>query len=136
MTSPVPRHLREISGAEALWLLEGADQGRLVYVRREIPVVRPAVHRLDHGRLIVRAPVQAAALSGRTVLTYQADRIKEDGGTGWMVTVTGPADVVTDPDEAAHYRRTLLGWTHGPHDTLLRIQPQTVAGFRLAHQGT
>jgi hypothetical protein len=40
--------------------------------------------------------------------------------------------VITDPDEAAHYRRTLSGWMHGPHDTLLRLHPATVSGFRLA----
>ncbi|MFB6709763.1 hypothetical protein ACFCW6_34300 [Streptomyces sp. NPDC056333] len=27
----------------------------------------------------------------------------------------------------------LSGWAHGPHDTLVRICPQTVTGFRLAH---
>ncbi|MFF2014120.1 pyridoxamine 5'-phosphate oxidase family protein [Streptomyces sp. NPDC058195] len=134
MTRPVPRHLTEVSGSEALWLLEGAARGRLVYVRREIPAVRPAVHRLDYGRLIVRAPVQASALSARTALTYQADEIEEADGTGWTITATGPAEIITDPNEAAHYRRTLFGWTHGPHDTLLRIQPQTVTGFRLVHQ--
>ncbi|WP_408997238.1 hypothetical protein [Streptomyces europaeiscabiei] len=39
---------------------------------------------------------------------------------------------MTDPDEGAHYLRALPGWTHGPHDTLLRLQPKTVSGFRLA----
>lgn len=107
--------------------------GSLVYVRREIPVVRLAVHILEYGRLIVRAPAQAAALSCRPSLTYHAEEITTAGGFGWTVTVTGPAEVITDPDEAAHYRRTLPGWAHGPHDTLVRIRPQTVTGFRLAH---
>lgn len=53
------------------------------------------------------------------------------GGTGWLVTVAGPVEVITDPDEAAHHRRTLSGWAHGPHDTLLRLLPRTVTGFRL-----
>jgi hypothetical protein len=39
--------------------------------------------------------------------------------------------VITDPDEAAHYLRTLSGWAHGPHDTLIRIRPQSVQGYRL-----
>ncbi|MFG2147295.1 pyridoxamine 5'-phosphate oxidase family protein [Streptomyces sp. NPDC048696] len=133
MTTPVARRMVEVSGTEALWLLESAAQGRLVYFQHDRAVVRPAVHVLQYGRLIVRTPAQQAALSGRAALTYQADEIKVAGGTGWTVTVTGPAEVITNPDEAAHYRRTLSGWAHGPHDTLLRIQPQTVAGFRLAH---
>ncbi|MFF2852840.1 pyridoxamine 5'-phosphate oxidase family protein [Streptomyces sp. NPDC058001] len=133
MNRPAPRRMLEVSGTEALWLLEGSAQGRLVYVQRENAVLRPAVHVLHYGRLIVRSPAQAAALSGRTTLTYQADEIKVADGTGWTVTATGPAEVSTDPDEAAHYRRTLFGWAHWPHDTGVRIQPQNVAGFRLAH---
>ncbi|MFI6642879.1 pyridoxamine 5'-phosphate oxidase family protein [Streptomyces sp. NPDC050504] len=133
MTRSAPHRMLEVSGSEALWLLEGTALGRLVYVRQGAPVVRPAVHLLEYGRLIVRAPAQAAALSGRATLTYQADAIDvAAGGTGWTVTATGPAELVADPDEAAHYRRTLPGWVHGPHDTLLRVQPQSVAGFRLA----
>ncbi|MGW7210613.1 pyridoxamine 5'-phosphate oxidase family protein, partial [Streptomyces sp. NPDC054837] len=42
-------------------------------------------------------------------------------------------DLITDPVEAAHYRRTLAGWSHGPHDTLLRLHPKTMSGFRLVH---
>ncbi|NUK05254.1 pyridoxamine 5'-phosphate oxidase family protein [Streptomyces lunaelactis] len=124
----------EVSGTEALWLLEGAAQGRLVYIQRESSVIRPAVHLLQYGRLIVRTPAQATALSDRATLTYHADEIRVAGGTGWTVTATGPAEVITDADEAAHYRRTLPGWVHGPHDTLLRIRPQAVTGFRLAHE--
>ncbi|WP_254708566.1 pyridoxamine 5'-phosphate oxidase family protein [Streptomyces lunaelactis] len=134
MTTPVSRRMVEVSGTEALWLLEGAAQGRLVYIQRESSVIRPAVHLLQYGRLIVRTPAQATALSDRATLTYHADEIRVAGGTGWTVTATGPAEVITDADEAAHYRRTLPGWVHGPHDTLLRIRPQTVTGFRLAHE--
>ncbi|MEE4493749.1 pyridoxamine 5'-phosphate oxidase family protein [Streptomyces sp. BE230] len=133
MTMPVYRRMIELPGTEALWLLESAAQGQLVYVRDEVPVLRPAVHVLEYGRLIVRTPAQAAALASRASLTYHAHEIKVAGGIGWTVTVTGPAEVITDPDEAGHYRRTLHGWAHGPHDTLVRIRPQTVAGFRLAH---
>ncbi|MGW2512120.1 pyridoxamine 5'-phosphate oxidase family protein [Streptomyces scopuliridis] len=146
MTAHGLRRMAEVSGTEALWLLESAVQGRLVYVQREQPVLRPAVHVLTYGRLVVRTPAQAAALSARTSLTYQADEIEVAGGTGWTVTATGPAEVITDPDEAAlphslkgmggtPLRRTLPGWAHGPHDTLVRIRPQTVIGFRLARAG-
>ncbi|MEU8435228.1 pyridoxamine 5'-phosphate oxidase family protein [Streptomyces sp. NPDC029216] len=133
MTAPAPAGLRmmEVSGTEALWLLEGATQGRLVYLQRQQAVIRPATHVMEYGRLIVRAPVQAAAALGRAGLTYQADEI-HPVGTGWTVSAYGPADVINDPDEAAHYRRTLPGWSHGPHDTLLRLHPQSVSGFRLA----
>lgn len=132
MTVPADLRLIEVSGTEALWLLEGSAQGRLVYVQREVAVVRPAAHVMEYGRLVVRAPVQAATIPGRAVLTYHADEIRTPASTGWTVTAHGPADVIADPDEAAHYRRTLPGWSHGPHDTLLRLHPQSVSGFRLA----
>ncbi|MEI5009424.1 pyridoxamine 5'-phosphate oxidase family protein [Streptomyces sp. NPDC087659] len=131
MTVPTTRRMAEVSGAEALWLLEGAAQGRLVYVQGEQAVVRPAVHVLEYGRLIVRAPVQADLISARPVLTYQADETRLPAGTGWGVTVSGPAEAVSDAAEAGHYLRTLPGWAFGPHDTLLRISPQTVTGYQL-----
>ncbi|MFB9571352.1 pyridoxamine 5'-phosphate oxidase family protein [Streptomyces yanii] len=125
--------MTEVSGAEALWLLESVDQGRLIYFQREIAVVRPATHVVQYGRLIVRTPAQEAALAERVALSYQTDEIRADG-SGWTVTVTGPAEIVHDADETAHHRRTLPGWAHGPHDTLVRIRPQAVTGFRLAHR--
>jgi len=128
-TVPAAPRMVEVSGAEALWLLEGSTLGRLVYPRREATVVRPGRHTWEHGRLVVRAPVQAAAVP--LTATYQVDEVRAETGTGWTVTVAGPAEVITDPNEAAHYRRTLTGWTYGPHDTIVRIHPQTVSGFRL-----
>ena len=125
---PAVLRMTEISGPEALWLLEGSSLGRLVYVQREQAVVRPARHVWEYGRLIVRTPVPASAVSASA--TYQVDEVGAASGTGWTVTATGPADVITDLDEAAHYSRTLPGWVHGPHDTLVRIRPQTVTGFR------
>ncbi|KUL40850.1 pyridoxamine 5'-phosphate oxidase family protein [Streptomyces regalis] len=140
-TPPVPLRMVEVSGAEALWLIEGSSSGRLVYVQRDLTAVRPARHVWEYGRLVVRTPAPAAAVP--VTATYHVDEVRAVHGTGWTVTVSGPADVITDPDEAAlphclkgmggaPIRRTLTGWTHGPHDTLLRLHPKTVSGFRLA----
>ncbi len=128
-TSAVPLRMVEVSGAEALWLLEGSALGRLVYPQREQTVLRPGRHTWEFGRLVVRTPAPSAAVP--TAATYHVDELRAATGIGWTVTVAGPVDVITDPDEAAHYQRTLAGWTHGPHDTLLRLHPKTVTGFRL-----
>ncbi|GAA3784480.1 pyridoxamine 5'-phosphate oxidase family protein [Streptomyces coacervatus] len=129
-TSPAVLRMVEVSGAEALWLLEGSALGRLVYTQRELTVIRPGRHTWEYGRLVVRTPAPAAAVPATA--TYHVDEVRAASGTGWSVTVAGPVDVITDPDEAAHYQRTLTGWTHGPHDTVLRLHPKTVSGFRLA----
>jgi hypothetical protein len=124
----------EVSGEEALWLLEGSSLGRLVYRQRELTVIRPARHVWEYGRMIVRAPVRATAVPA--TVTYHVDEIRVVHGTGWTVTVHGPVEVLDDVDEAAHHRRTLPGWTHGPHDTLLRLHPKNITGFRLARGET
>ena len=129
-TEPASLRMVEVSGAEALWLLEGSVLGRLVYTQRDLPVIRPGRHTWEYGRLVVRTPAQAAAIP--LTATYQVDEVRAATGTGWTVTVAGPAEVITDQNEDAHYRRTLTGWAYGPHDTIVRIHPQTVSGFRLA----
>ncbi len=118
-TPPASLRMVEVSGAEALWLLEGSELGRLMHPQRDLTVIRPGRHTWEYGRLVVRAAT----------------------GTGWTVTVAGPAEVITDPHEAAlphclkgrggaPIRRTLTGWTYGPHDTIVRLHPRTVSGFR------
>lgn len=129
-TPPASLRMVEVSGAEALWLLEGSALGRLVYPQRELTVIRPGRHTWECGRLVVRTPAPAAGVPATA--TYHVDEVRTATGTGWSVTVSGPAEVITDPDEAAHYQHTLAGWSHGPHDTLLRLHPKTVSGFRLA----
>ncbi|GAA3830499.1 pyridoxamine 5'-phosphate oxidase family protein [Streptomyces chiangmaiensis] len=128
-TVPATQRMVEVSGAEALWLLEGSSLGQLVYMQRDLTVIRPARHVWEYGLLVVRTPAPVAAVP--VTATYHAEEIRAVPGTGWTVTVAGPAEVITNLDEAAHYRRTLSGWTHGPHDTLLRLHPKTVTGFRL-----
>lgn len=68
-------------------------------------------------------------------MTYHCDRFHRTSGTGWSVTATGPAQDLADTHEAAHHRRTLTGWVHGPHDTLLPFHPLTLQGHRLGGPG-
>ncbi|MGY3334180.1 hypothetical protein ACVW0K_000279 [Streptomyces filamentosus] len=49
MTVPAGLRMIEVSGTEALWLLEGSAQGRLAHVQREVAVVRPAAHVVEYG---------------------------------------------------------------------------------------
>ncbi|WP_327318758.1 pyridoxamine 5'-phosphate oxidase family protein [Streptomyces sp. NBC_01235] len=171
--------LAEVSGAEALRLVEGSSMGRLVYAQGEPTVVRPARHVGESGRPLVRTPVQAAVAI--EAATYQVDELGVVTGTGRTVTLSarhrpgdgrpptgrrpgghrrthrglrhprparrpaprpGPAEVINDPIEAAvphclkdvggaPILRTPSGRSHGPHDTVLRIHPETVTGFRL-----
>jgi len=128
--SPAGLGMVEVSGAEALRLVEGSSLGRLMYGQRGLTVVRPTRQVWEFGSLVVRAPAQVSAVS--EAVTYQVDEIRVVAGTGGTVTLSGLAEVITDPNEAAHYGRTLADRSHGPHDTVLRIRPKIVTGFRLA----
>ncbi|MFF4908341.1 pyridoxamine 5'-phosphate oxidase family protein [Streptomyces sp. NPDC001260] len=119
-----------VSGAEALCLLERSSPSRLVYTRRDLTALRPAAHVRADGRLIVRTSAPAAA--GPATATYEVEESRAVPGTGWTVTVSGPAEVVADVEDAD--RRAPGGWKPGPHDTILRIHPRTLAGFRVAHR--
>ncbi|MFJ4851628.1 MULTISPECIES: pyridoxamine 5'-phosphate oxidase family protein [unclassified Streptomyces] len=130
MSTP-ERRIIEVSGAEALWLLKGSVGGRLIHTRGEVAIVRPATHILEYGRLIVRSPAPVAAFAEPVTVTYQTDQVSVSAGRGWSVTATGPAEVIREPEQVAHYRRTLAGWIHGPHDTLIRVHPHAVQGHRL-----
>ncbi|MFE3204830.1 pyridoxamine 5'-phosphate oxidase family protein [Embleya sp. NPDC059237] len=134
MTAAQPR-LIEISGAEALWLLEGATTGRLLYGFAGITAIRPARHILEHGSLVVRAPVPLDVLvpPDETVpmVTYHADEIDPATARGWSVAATGPARPLPPGPERDHYRRVLPGWVHGPHDAIVRIRPHVTTAHRL-----
>ncbi|WP_433920451.1 hypothetical protein OIE50_47705 [Streptomyces canus] len=65
------------------------------------------------GRLIVRTSTPPAAVP--LSATHQVGDAGAATDTGWTVTATDRADVTTDPDQAAHYQRTLPGpWSWPP----------------------
>ncbi|WP_458247865.1 pyridoxamine 5'-phosphate oxidase family protein [Streptomyces sp. MAI_2237] len=135
--SVAPATLRtvEVSGAEALCLLRRSRLGRLVYTQRDLTVLRPAAHVWVDGRLLVRTSGPAA--EGPATATYEVEESRAVPGTGWTVTVSGPAEVVTatDADDAltdGTRQPAPGGWAPGPQDTILRIRPRTVTGFRVA----
>ncbi|MGW3095437.1 pyridoxamine 5'-phosphate oxidase family protein [Streptomyces sp. NPDC001102] len=128
----------EVSGAEALCLLRRSRLGRLVSTQRDLTVLWPAAHLWADGRLLVRT--SGPAPEGPATATYEVEENRAVPGTGWTVTVSGPAEVATGTDAATAddavtdgtRQRALGGWTPGPQDTILRIRPRTVTGFRVA----
>ncbi|MCX4854053.1 pyridoxamine 5'-phosphate oxidase family protein [Streptomyces canus] len=129
-TRPAVLPLTEVSGAEAVWLLEGSTPVWPVHVQQEQAAARPARPVREFGRRIVHIPTPPAAVP--LSATCPGDDVDAVTDTGWALTATGPADVITDPDEADHCQRTLPAWVHGPHDIVVRISPQSATGFRCA----
>ena len=145
-TAPATLRSVEVSGAEALCPLRRSRLGRLVSTQRDLTVLRPAAHLWADGRLLVRT--SGPAPEGPATAIYEVEENRAVPGTGWTVTVSGPAEVATATaddavteaataddavtDGAGTRRRAPGGWTPGPQDTILRIRPRTVTGFRVA----
>jgi hypothetical protein len=69
---------------------------------------------------------------GRVVFTARAlPAVRPAEHLGWSVTVVGVARQVTDPGEAAPYRRALRPWVAGDEDQVIAIHADLVTGFRL-----
>ncbi|MFF8925909.1 hypothetical protein ACF1AO_01470 [Streptomyces longwoodensis] len=79
--SPSALRMLDLSGVEALWLLEGGSLGRRLCVLRGQPVVRPARHVFEYGRLVVRTPAPTLAMP--ETVTYCVDEVQEATPTGW-----------------------------------------------------
>ncbi|ALV37424.1 pyridoxamine 5'-phosphate oxidase family protein [Streptomyces sp. CdTB01] len=149
-TAPATLRSVEVSDAAALCLLRRSRLGPLVYTQRDLTVLRPAAHVWADGRLLVRT--SGPAPEGPATAIYEVEVNRAVPGTGWTVTVSGPAEVVTATDAATAddavteaataddavtdgagtRQRAPGGWTPGPQDTILRIRPRTVTGFRVA----
>ncbi|WP_123970875.1 pyridoxamine 5'-phosphate oxidase family protein [Streptomyces sp. TLI_185] len=67
-----------------------------------------------HSETIVIRTHDGSALLHNTsidqVVVYDAGQIDPRTRTGWSVMVTGPATPITDPAQAARYRRLLVPW--------------------------
>ena len=125
-----------LTAAEALALLGSVSLGRIGFTSRALPVIRPVNHIIADGSIIIRSHEGAAIMSAAhpadgAVVSYEADAIDPAGRLGWSVVVTGVARLVTDPEDAARYRRLLHPWTDGQADYVIRISPELVSGFRL-----
>ncbi|GAA1899248.1 pyridoxamine 5'-phosphate oxidase family protein [Streptantibioticus ferralitis] len=114
-------------------LLAGVSLGRVVYSHQALPAIRPVKHIVDDGNVVLLAQDGAAILSPgeRGVVAYEADELDPSRHTGWSVTVTGAARLVSDRTELARYRRTLAPWTDTGVEHVIRISPDIVTGYRL-----
>ncbi|NUR00895.1 MAG: pyridoxamine 5'-phosphate oxidase family protein [Streptomyces sp.] len=139
-TQPVPAGPRlsiELGSDEALRLLGSVSVGRIVFTRHALPTIRPVNHVLDRGDIVIRTH-EGAALTSRAreapsgvVVAYEADTIDPATHLGWSVVATGYAQLVTDPEELARYRRLLHPWVQQTMDYAVRIRPDLVTGIRL-----
>ena len=133
------RKLESLSSLESMQLLASVSLGRVVFTARALPAIRPVNHLVDGDYIIIRTdsgtPITSEVRAG-TIVAYEADVIDPVEHIGWSVIVVGAAHRVTDPDEAASYRRALRPWVAGTKDQVIAIHADIVTGFRLVTADT
>jgi hypothetical protein len=127
-----PLMMAELSRPESLRLLDQTAIGRIVYTVRALPAIVPVTHLVDNGMIIVRTHVGAECAG--SVVAYHADEL--DAEDGWMVTVTGVARRVLDPEEIATYAKLLDPLVVAKDVETIRISPEIVTGYRLVRSPT
>ena len=130
-----------LSSVEAIALLETREVGRLVYTNRALPAVMPVSYAVRSGAVWLWTWTDSAAsvvrALGGAVVAFQADDLDYATRTGWSVTVTGVAEVVTD--EALRARARLEGpvsWSPGAKDQLVKIPLTMITGRWLGSRDT
>ncbi|QIS14445.1 pyridoxamine 5'-phosphate oxidase family protein [Nocardia arthritidis] len=117
---------------ESLRWLAGAPFGRVVFTENALPAVRPMYHLVDDDRVVIHGQLGSVLPRGHEqVVTYAADEIDPTTRLGWLVTVTGLAGPVTDPAEIERYQSLLNRLIPLPHDQVIRISCEFVAGIEL-----
>lgn len=132
------RRVTSLTHAESLAFLDGASHGRIVYRDRAVPVVLPAVHVLERGKLIIRPHPGAAGTAhpGSSggfdgIVVYEADALDPATHVGWSVIVNGRAERVTDARGLARYRVMLEPWLGAADGQVVRLHPDEVTGVYL-----
>jgi len=102
---------RYVETAGEFACLDRAESLRLLAT---VPVAAAAGH--GAGRAADLHSTVARKLDG-TIVTFEADELDAGSYSGWSVTVTGRAALVTDPAGAERYRQVpLVPWAAGSRD--------------------
>ena len=127
-----------LSRADAIALLRTRAMGRLVYTNQALPAVMPVNFALRDGGIWLWTG-SAAALGrplDQAVVAFQVDELDLEACSGWSVTVTGMAHLVTD--DATLDRARAEGpapWTPDTGGHLIRIPLTLVTGRMLGALG-
>jgi nitroimidazol reductase NimA-like FMN-containing flavoprotein (pyridoxamine 5'-phosphate oxidase superfamily) len=131
----VQRYLQPLDRQQALALLADTPVGRVAFVSRDLPTIRPVNHAVVEGDLIIRSHVGAALVEavkpGRVPVAYEVDNLTSADRQGWSVVVRGLASLVLDEDALARYERLVDPWIDQAKNQVIRVEVQAVSGYSL-----
>lgn len=125
--------LVELTDHECYVHLAAAHLGRVAMLIDGHPMIFPV-----HFVLLGRDPIfrtetgaKLTAAAGGGSMCLEVDESDPEDHTGWSVVVTGPADVLSDPDDLrAAEALPLRPWV-GRGDEFVRVRSSTVTGRRI-----
>src|SRR6266571_3336589 len=119
--------------AECLRLLASVPVGRLIFTVNALPTVRPMNFALVDELIVLRtaADTTVARKINDMIVAFEADELDATACTGWSVTVTRRASVVTEDDRAARFRAVqLTPWAPGARDQFVTISTEQICHDR------
>lgn len=120
--------------AESLRLLAGAPVGRLIFTVAALPTVRPVNFALVDDLIVLRAAAgtTVARKVSEKIAAFEVDDLDAVASPGWSVTITGRAQLVTDPEAIARYQAVpLVPWAPGVRGQFVTISTELVKGRRV-----
>lgn len=129
-----PGTLEVLDRAECLALLGGARHCRVAYCLVGRPRIEVVNFIIDRGEVVIRMAVGAksAAIGAGGSLAVEVDRLDDEAGTGWDVTVAGPVTWVSDAAEIRRLEGLLACSAAGERPHFARITPAHVFGRRIS----
>ena len=127
------RELTRLDRAESLRLLTSVLVGRLIFTVNALPTVRPMNFALVDELIVLRtaADTTVARKINDMIVAFEADELDATACTGWSVTVTRRASVVTEDDRAARFRAVqLTPWAPGARDQFVTISTEQICHDR------
>jgi len=128
------RKLVALDRTECLQLLATVPVGRLIFTEGALPTVKIMNFMLAGDLIVLRtAPGTAAARKAAgSVVAFEADALEAATSSGWSVTVTGWAELVTDENASATYGELALApWAPGDRPQFITIRTDVVRGQRI-----
>jgi len=123
--------------AESFRLLAGVQLGWLIFASSALPVVRPMNFALVDGLIVLRTATATVARKVHDmIVAFEADHLDPATCSGWSVTVTGRAALVTDPSTITRYQAVpLMPWEPRVRDQFVTITTELVEGLRVRESG-
>ena len=118
-------------------MLAGVRVRRLIFTSSALPTVRPVNFALVDGLIVLRAAAPAVACKVHDmIVAFEADDLDPATCSGWSVTVTGRAALVTELSTIARYQGVpLVPAGPGVRDQFVTITTELVEGLRVRKSG-